>query len=110
MTASMWDAASAMMDDKVDEIVGDRILYAANGVSFVEVPGFVLTATEGLSMNVIDEIMDVRRRIKIAKAQIPYPDPEHRLRHARLGAGTFRPAGALPEDDGRYWLFDVEKA
>jgi hypothetical protein len=106
---SPWDQFADILDATVDDKLGDRIEYAANGVNFVPIAGFVKTANANLDLSPIDEMTDSRPRVKIAKALVPYPDPAHRLRHPRLGQGTFRPASTLPDDEGRYWIFDVER-
>lgn len=107
--SSAWDQAAALLDAKVDEYLGDDIDYAANGVTFAPIKGFVLLNMASLGLESIDEIVGSRNRVKIAKAVLPRPERTHRLRHPRLGSGTFRPAGTVPEEQGRYWLFDVEK-
>lgn len=104
-----WDQASAAMDSAVDALLGDTIAYAANGVTFVDIKGFVLFTDAPLGLDATDEIFDSRPRVKIDRTVVPYPDPQHRLRHAKLGPGTYRPAGSVPEQQGRYWLFDVER-
>lgn len=104
-----WDALSAQLDTACDDGVGDTIAYAANGVSFVDIKGYVLFTENPLGLDATDEIFDTRPRIKLAKAVVPYPEPQHRIRSAKLGPATYRPAGSIPEDQGRYWLFDVER-
>lgn len=104
-----WDQASAVMDQAVDARLGDTIAYAANGVSFVALKGFVDFTGDPIGLDATDEIFNSRPRIKVAKAVIPYPDPSHRLQSSKLGPGTFRPAGSVPVEQGRYWLFDIEK-
>lgn len=104
-----WDSAAAAMDAEVDARLGDTISYAANGVTFVDVSGFVLFTDVPLGLDASDEIFDARPRVKLAKAVVPYPDPQHRLRSTKLGEATYRPAGSLPQEQGRYWLFDVER-
>ena len=104
-----WDDAAAAMDAEVDARLGDTIAYAANGVTFVNIKGFVLFTDTPSGLDATDEIFDARPRVKIAKSVVPYPDPQHRLRSAKLGAATYRPAGSVPEEQGRYWLFDVER-
>lgn len=106
-----WDQASQLMDETVDETLGDDIQYAANGVSFAPLKGFVMFSGEPPVLDGIDEILGSRPRVKIAKSKVPYPDPDHRLRcPKRLGPNTFRPAGAAPAEQGRYYIFDVEVA
>lgn len=104
-----WDQASAAMDEQIDARLGDTISYAANGVTFVDLKGYVLFEEAPLGLEAIDEIMGSRPRIKISKAVVPCPEPVHRLRSAKLGAETYRPAGSAPENQGRYWIFDVER-
>ena len=105
-----WDQLSAAMDQAVDDRLGDTISYAANGVSFEEIKGFVLLSEASLGLESIDEVISTRPRVKIAKALLPYPEPTHRLRHAKIGQGTFMPASVRSDNDARYWLFDVEPA
>lgn len=106
---SDWDAASAMMDTDVDARLSDTIAYSIDeGASFDEVAGYILPFAEGLGLGPIDPILGSRYRAKIAKALIPEPDRTHRLRHPKLGDATFRPAGADPDDQGRYWIFDIQ--
>ncbi len=106
-----WEQASQLMDDTVDDTLGDTISYAANGVSFSEIRGFVIFFGAPPVLDGIDEIIGSRPRAKIAKSKVPYPDPSHRLRcPKRLGPHTFKPAGALPEEQGRYYIFDLERA
>ncbi len=109
---SAWDALSAQMDREVDAALGDTIQLALNGTSFVDQPGFVLTvgSTDGLAG--FDEILGSRIRVKMAKSIIGEDEPSRdiRLKAAKLGADTYRPAGSKPDDQGRYWLFDIQKA
>lgn len=105
-----WDQLSAAMDQAVDDRLGDTISYAANGVSFEEIKGFVLLSEASLGLESIDEVISTRPRVKIAKALLPYPEPTHRLRHAKIGQGTFMPASVRSDNGGDYWLFDVEPA
>ena len=103
-----WDQLSAAMDQAVDDRLGDTISYAANGVSFEDIKGFVLLSEAALGLESIDEAISTRPRVKIAKALLPYPEPTHRLRHTKIGQGTFMPASVRSDSDARYWLFDVE--
>ncbi|MBX9814076.1 MAG: hypothetical protein K2X76_05180 [Sphingomonas sp.] len=106
-----WDQlATTMMDQAIDDRLGDTLSYAANGVDFFELKGFVLLSHEGLGVEAIDEVVATRPRVKIAKARLPYPEPNHRLRHRKLGLGVFQPGSVRDDTDSRYWLFDVEPA
>jgi hypothetical protein len=107
---SLWDIAAAKMDAAVDGIVGDTISYALDGLNFADVQGFVLDDTTGEDgYEALREDNAVRKRVKIAKAKVPEISLDHRLRHPRLGTATFRPTNSIPQSEGRYWLFDVQK-
>lgn len=106
---SNWDDHAALMDATVDDRLGDTIEYAANGVNFVDMKGYVQFTDAVSGLDATDEIFDSRPRVKIAKAVLPYPDPAHRLKSTKLGAATYRPGGSVPQEQGRYWLFDVER-
>ena len=108
---SLWDGLAARMDAVVDDTVGDRILYAVDGQTFTAVPGFVLDDVEGeASYDSMDDDFDVRKRVKIRQSLIGEVSLLHRLRHPRLGPDDFRPTNSVPQSEGRYWLFEVQKA
>lgn len=106
---SKWDEAAAKMDAAVDEHLSDTISYALDGATFVDMPGYVVVFSEGLGLGEIDPTLGSRNRVKIAKSLVPEVLLTHRLRHEKLGAGTFRPAGENPDEQGRYWIFDVQE-
>jgi hypothetical protein len=106
---SDWDDAAAAMDAEVDARLGDTISYALDGVNFVDMPGFVLPAVEGIGLNELDPALGHRWRVKISKALVAEPLRTHRLSHPKLGVDTYRPAGDDPDDQGRYWIFDIQK-
>ncbi len=107
---SDWDRNSALMDEAIDERLGDVISYSANGVVFDDIKGYVLFPEFASGAGPIDEAFDARPQIKIARSKLPYPDPSHRLRAEKLGPGLFRPTGSVPQNQGRYWLFDIAAA
>jgi hypothetical protein len=116
---SLWDAASARMDAVVDEKVGDRLRYRRGGVWLGDpqvaegdrtIAGFVFDENTPTNVDEIDEVLGNRKRVKVAKALVALPDKTDRIQHPRLGPGLFRPAGTVPEAQGRYWLFDVQEA
>lgn len=108
---SDWDTASSKMDIAVDERLGDTISYSTDsGVTFTDLPGFVLFFTEGFGLNSLDSALGSRPRVKIRKDLIGEVNPRtHRLRHPRLGADTYRPGNDDPDDQGRYVIFDIQK-
>ena len=110
----MWDQLSQLMDGKVDAVLGDTISYSIAGGPFKPVQGFVVTAAEPQNGDgdYLDPILGVRKRVKLNKDLGITPGRGDRMRHPKLGAGTWR--ALEPEDDeatqGRYWIFDVQKA
>jgi hypothetical protein len=107
---SDWDASSAKMDEDVDAHLSDTISYSTDeGATFNDIAGFVLPFAEGLALGPIDPSLGSRYRVKVRKSLVAAPDRTHRLRQPKLGAGTFRPSGDDPDEQGRYWIFDIQK-
>lgn len=106
--ASNWDQLSAQMDGIVDAGVGDDISYDA-GAGPVAIKGFVIPTVEPGGLDAFDDKLGSRPRVKVAKATVPVVSSSHRLTAPLLGSGSFRPANSDPEEQGRYWIFDVQK-
>ena len=106
---SDWDNYSALMDEEVDARLADTIPYDS-GAGFVDIPGYVIPFGEGLGLDGLDPSLGTRWRVKVRKSLVPDPSRDHRLTHHKLGAGIWRPSGEDPEDQGRYWIFDIQKA
>lgn len=107
------------MDAAVDSGVGDRVRYWHNGkwlgvapVGYTDpvVEAFVIIAAAPVNLDGIDEILGNRKRIKISREYVDEPLRSDRIAHPLLGEGWFRPAGGQPETEGRYVIFDVQKA
>jgi hypothetical protein len=106
-----WDELSARMDAKVDDRLGDTIEVSADaGTSWVARKGFALNMAAGLSLDGIDEIMASRPRIKISKLYVPALTRIYRFRTPKWPGIVFCPGSSEPDDDGRYLIFDVQKA
>lgn len=110
-----WDAASSLMDDKVDDLLGDTINMSTDGgATFTARKGFYLPFAASPGIEGIDEIMASKPMLKVRKSLFPggrYPSYDYdRFQTAKLGAAVFRPSGAEPQDQGRYYIFDVQKA
>lgn len=107
-----WDQYFDKLDSAVDAHVGDTIDYSISG-KFVKVQGFVVTAAEPQrgEGDYLDNILGVKKRVKLNKSLGILPSGSHRLRHPQLGAGTWRPLGVEDDEEtqGRYWIFDVQK-
>lgn len=116
---SLWDRASALLDTNVDAILSDRVRYRHRGQWLGAAPqgevdavcaAFIVYANAPLNIGELDETLGSRVRVKIAKALVDEPIQTDRIQHPKLGDGWFRPAGSTPETEGRYWIFDVQKA
>lgn len=115
---SIWDKASKVLDRGVDGMVGDRLRYRHRGVWLGAVPaggvdavvaGFVINDAAALNINEVDETLGSRWRVKISSALVDQPIQSDRIQHPKMGSGWFCPAGSQIENDGRYWIFDVQK-
>lgn len=108
---SIWDGLADRMDDAVDGTVSDTILYALDGVTFTAISGYIFDDVQGeTAYEQNEDTFDVRKRVKIRKSLVGTVLLSHRLRHPRLGTGTFRPmSDGIPQSEGRYWLFEVQK-
>lgn len=107
-----WSDLAAKMDMSVDTALGDAIRFSSDiGVSWTMQQGFVLSAAVTNGIVGMDEPLGGKMRVKMPRDLFVdgVPDRRVRLQHARLGPGTFRPAGGEPEEQGRYILFDVQK-
>lgn len=110
---SPWDQFSAIMDGKIDEVLGDGLMISRGGGAFNPVQGFVITAAEPQNgdADYLDPILGVRKRVKVQRTVFELQEGD-KVRHPKLGAGTWKILG--PEDDeatqGRYLIADVQKA
>lgn len=112
---SLWDRASKLLDSTVDNVLGDRLRYRHNGVWLgtgdpAVVEGFVRFFNPLLNTEELDETLGSRKRVKISMDLVDEPIQSDRIQHPKLGPGWFRPAGDAPDNEGRYWLFDVQRA
>lgn len=107
---SMWDSAVATLIGAADTFVGNTILYKRAGeTEFSAIKGYVLQETVGETVDEIDEIVASLPRVKIAKSKLPIVATSDRLQHPKIGPGIYRPLGAIPDRQGDYWTFDVQK-
>jgi hypothetical protein len=116
---SLWDRASAILHQGVDGMVGDRIRYRHNGVWLGDVtvaeddrviPGFILFDVENPNWSTErDETLGHKKQVKVGVRYVDHPARGDRIEHPKLGAGLYQPAGADPQNDGDYWIFDIQK-
>jgi hypothetical protein len=100
------------MDETVDTALGDAISLSLDaGATWTPQMGFVIAVSSTGGIMGMDEPLGTRKRVKMPRSLFPTGEPSRsvQLRHARLGAGTYRAAGGEPEEQGRYILFDVQK-
>lgn len=104
-----WADHSALMDEVVDDEVGDDVLYQIPPAAAVSLKAFILFEEPILGHDAIDDILS-RKRLKIRRSLVGKPISSHRIQCvAKLGAGTFRPVGKGADEQGRYWICDLEK-
>ena len=110
---SDWEIHSQAMDAKVDELLGDTISLSTNGgASYTTVGGFILLVVGSSGIDGFDETLGYKPRAKLHKSLIGEEPPNRdtvRIRAGKLGGLTYQPAGGEPDDQGRYWLFDIQK-
>lgn len=107
-----WSELSADLDEAVDSLLGDTLSVSTNaGATWRDVQGFVLPVGHSLNVGSIDEPLGSRPRIKLKRDLFANGIPPRtlRIKHATLGADTYRPAGSEPQEQGRYVIFDVQK-
>ena len=109
-----WDSASAQMDDAVDARLGDTIqLSIDGGNTFLPVKGYYLPYAAGGGLEIYDEPLGQKPRFKLQVKHFPggrQPSFDYdRMRCAKAGPFTFRPSGSAPDEQGRYFIFDIQK-
>jgi hypothetical protein len=108
-----WEQLSALMDGKIDEVLGDGLTLSRGGGAFKPLQGFVITAAEPQNgdADYLDPILGVRKRVKVQLAVLELKEGD-RVRHPKLGAGTWKILGPEPDEatQGRYLIADVQKA
>jgi len=105
-----WAQNAAKMDAIVDEKLGDDVEWSSDGIQFTPAKAFVVPQVEVLGLEAIDSPLGSRYRLKIAKSIIPEILDNYRFRASKLGAGMFKNASDTPDEDDRYWIFDLQKA
>lgn len=108
-----WSDHAARMDDKVDLMLGDDIELAVDGVTFIPVKGFIIRPTESVDGIIgLDGPLGSRYRAKLNNALFLGEGPSNatRLRSTKLPAGTWKAGGDDPDEQGRYVIFDLQKA
>lgn len=110
---SDWETYSGAMDAAVDDLLGDTLSLSTNaGASYTTVSGFILLVVASSGIDGFDETLGYKPRVKLSKAIIGEEPPDRdtvRIRAGKLGGLTYQPAGGEPDDQGRYWLFDIQK-
>ncbi len=110
-----WDQLAGRMDTEVDERLGEKIYVSFDrGASYDEVKGFYTPTVGSQGLVGFDEILGSRPRLKLRKTLFPgerEPNFEtDRFRSVKMGAFVYRPSGSNPDEQGRYFIFDVQRA
>ena len=109
-----WATRMAPVDQAVDNELGDEVEFAANGVAFSTIKGFVFPAgTEAeIGYAAIDPLSG-NDRMKVSVATIAKPSKQHRFRVPQLKSPDetlYRPENWVKVDAGRNWLIDLQQA
>jgi hypothetical protein len=101
---------AADMDQSVDQLLGDDLLYKAAGMSlYVPLLGFATTPEQALGFGEID-VVSTTRRIKVSKLLVPTPSRADRWKCPEvLGDNVFQMMTEEAQTAGRYWIFDVQR-
>lgn len=108
-----WDDYANQMDDAVDDMLGDVINVSLDGgLNYTARQGFIIFAVESMGIGGLDEPLGSTRRVKLRSSYFTngLPDRQTRLTSPKLGSAVYMPAGSDPEEQGRYVIFDIQKA
>lgn len=111
-----YEEMAGFLDDMVDDTLGDSIEVKLSVGAWTPRTAFIIEETAGLDtqgfqITELDPLRQ-RQRIKIRKDYVPTVDQSVRFRAARLGGSSalWRPSGDMPQQEGRYWLIDIQRA
>ena len=113
-----YRTAAKMMDAGVDNYLGDSLIYARAGQAAVVTKGFLIDPADGewdTSDSSISKV-GARVRLKINRDFLPAAMPGDRITadpaspHPLLGDATWKPGPGRPAVNGRYIIFDLQKA
>jgi hypothetical protein len=113
-----FDELKARMDADVDTGVGNTILYRLTEASPAlewpagspGIPGFIQLKNQDPALGMISPHQH-RWFCKVHKRFLPDgPNIRNRIDHPNLGGVTHRPASDTIDDDGDYYLFDLQAA
>lgn len=104
----------ARLDDSVDDVLGDSIEVRHGVGPWVPRMAFIQfdvagSSNQGFGIDEIDSLR-TRTRLKIRQTHIPTPSTAVTIRATGKLAGIWRLSGDIPEQEGRYWLLDIQKA
>lgn len=99
------------MDAKVDDRLGDSILYKRPAdADFLPLKAFLIFEEPMEGGYGSRDSAQGRVRLKVERDKVPAPSKSDRLQcPALLGAAIYRPIGNDPVTAGRYWLVDLQK-
>lgn len=116
MARKAWSEMVPKLDEAVDDRLGDDIFYSINGGrTFTAMKAFVLPA--GAAIGQDDMGNDIRFGelsadiiVKIRRSLLPNGiTRDHRLKGAALGNDVYRPCDERASDQGRYFVFAIQK-
>lgn len=106
---SLYEQLIGEADKMVDDYLGDSIWYKRDGeTEFTKISGFFPLAEPGGYEPSIDDIA-VRTLCKIQIALIPEIKRGDRLKRGETDPIVYQPILASLTQEGRYWLFNIQK-
>jgi hypothetical protein len=109
---SIFEQNEDLLHDTVDEYLGDTIALSTDGgVTFTDILGFILMNGQAVTGFSELDAINFRPRFKVRKTNLLDPKVNWRLRCPKLlGAGNWRMSGETIDEQGRYWVLDIQKA
>jgi len=108
--ATPYEQRLQSVDRRAESELGDTILYRVNGGASVEVIGFIRNYGEDEQGYASLQPGHIRWRGKIAKALLATKPTNDDTLSAAILEGEWRPSSDTISQDGRYWVFDMERA
>lgn len=103
------DIEDSFLNRKVMDSLGDSISYKPLGGSYAPIRGYVDFGEQERDLET-GKIIAQEISVEVMRADVPVrPSATSRLTITQYGAQIFRPVNVRLSEDGRHWLFEVEK-
>lgn len=106
---NLEDIGDDFLDRRVMDSLGDSMSYAAPGGVFSPIRGFVDFGEQERDLET-GKIIAQEIAVEVLRADVPVrPSSASRVIIKQYGTQTFKPVNVRLSEDGRHWLFEVEK-